>query len=60
MNIGAGRIIHTEVAKIDHAIKTGSFIENKALLDAMQQAKANNSDLHLIGLISDGGVHSTP
>lgn len=60
MNIGAGRIIHTEVAKIDRAVKDGTFLENEILLDAMRRAKANNGDLHLIGLISDGGVHSTP
>lgn len=60
MNIGAGRIIHTEVARIDRAINDNSFFENEILLNAIRQAKLKNSDLHLIGLISDGGVHSTP
>lgn len=59
MNIGAGRIIHTEVAKIDRAVKSGKFFENKILLDAMQRAQAKNSALHLVGLISDAGVHSS-
>jgi 2,3-bisphosphoglycerate-independent phosphoglycerate mutase len=60
MNIGAGRIIHTELAKIDRAIKNGSFSENKVLLEALQKVKSGNSALHLIGLISDGGIHSSP
>ena len=60
MSIGAGRVIHTETAKIDRALRDGSFFENKALLEAMRKAKASDSALHLVGLISDGGVHSSP
>lgn len=59
MNIGAGRIVQTEIAKINRAIKTGSFFENKVLLKAFQKAKKNNSPLHLIGLLSDGDIHSS-
>ncbi|MGI9035631.1 MAG: 2,3-bisphosphoglycerate-independent phosphoglycerate mutase [Pyrinomonadaceae bacterium] len=59
MSIGAGRIIHTEINKIDKAVKNGSFSENKILAGAMLQAKTKDSALHLIGLISDGGVHSS-
>jgi 2,3-bisphosphoglycerate-independent phosphoglycerate mutase len=60
MNIGAGRIIHTEVARIDRAIRDESFFTNEVLLGAMRKAKENDSALHLIGLLSDGGVHSSP
>ncbi|MGI8469526.1 MAG: 2,3-bisphosphoglycerate-independent phosphoglycerate mutase [Pyrinomonadaceae bacterium] len=59
MSIGAGRVVHTELNKIDKAVRDRSFSENKILADAMQHAKTNNSALHLIGLISDGGVHSS-
>jgi 2,3-bisphosphoglycerate-independent phosphoglycerate mutase len=60
MSIGAGRVIRTEVAKIDRAIKDGSFFENDVLLEALRKVKTNDGALHLIGLISDGGVHSSP
>lgn len=59
MNIGAGRIIKTEVSKISQAIQSSKFFENKVLLEAMKKAKANNSSLHLIGLLSDGDIHSS-
>ena len=58
MNIGAGRIIYQELTRITKAIEEGTFFENKALLAAVENAKKNNSDLHLFGLLSDGGVHS--
>ena len=58
MNIGAGRIIYQELTRITKAIEEGTFFENKALLSAVENAKKNNSDLHLFGLLSDGGVHS--
>ena len=58
MNIGAGRIIYQELTKITKLIEDGDFFENAALLKAVRNAKDNNSDLHLFGLLSDGGVHS--
>ena len=58
MNIGAGRIVYQELTRITKAIKDGDFFENKEMLDAIENCKKNNSDLHLWGLLSDGGVHS--
>lgn len=59
MNIGAGRIVHTNIAKINLAIANGSFFENEALTAAFKKAKENNTALHLIGLLSNGEVHSS-
>lgn len=59
LNIGAGRIVQTDVARISNAIRTGKFFENKVLKDAFKKAKAYNSSVHLIGLLSDGDVHSS-
>ena len=58
MNIGAGRIIYQDLTRITKAIEDGDFFKNKALLAAMDNCKKNDSDLHLWGLLSDGGVHS--
>ncbi len=58
MNIGAGRIIYQDLTRITKAIEDGDFFENPALLAAMENCKKNDSDLHLWGLLSDGGVHS--
>jgi 2,3-bisphosphoglycerate-independent phosphoglycerate mutase len=58
MNIGAGRIIYQELTRITKAIKDGDFFENPEMLQAIENCKKNNSDLHLWGLLSDGGVHS--
>ncbi len=58
MNIGAGRIIYQDLTSITKAIEDGDFFENEALLEAIDNCKKNNSDLHLWGLLSDGGVHS--
>jgi len=58
MNIGAGRIIYQDLTRITKAIQDGDFFTNKALLTAIENCKKNNSDLHLWGLLSDGGVHS--
>ena len=58
MNIGAGRIIYQDLTRITKEINDGTFFDNKALLAAMENCKKNNSDLHLWGLLSDGGVHS--
>ncbi len=57
-NIGAGRVVYQMLVKITKDIEDGVFFENKALKDAMQAAKDNNKALHLMGLLSDGGVHS--
>ena len=58
MNIGAGRIIYQDLTRITKSIEDGDFFQNKALLAAMENCKKNDSDLHLWGLLSDGGVHS--
>ncbi len=58
MNIGAGRIIYQDLTRITKAIDDGDFFDNKVLLEAMDNCKKNDSDLHLWGLLSDGGVHS--
>lgn len=58
MNIGAGRIIYQDLTRITKAIEDGDFFENKVLLQAVDNVKKNDSDLHLFGLLSDGGVHS--
>lgn len=57
-NIGAGRIVYQELTRISKEIKEEKFFENEALLKAMRNAKENGSSLHLLGLVSDGGVHS--
>ena len=58
LNLGAGRIIYQPLTRITKAIEDGEFFENKALVSAMENAVKNNSALHLLGLVSDGGVHS--
>ena len=58
LNIGSGRIIYQDLSLISHAIKEGSFFKNQVLLDALRHAKEKDSSLHLMGLFSDGGVHS--
>lgn len=58
LNIGAGRIVYQDYTRVSKAIEDGSFFENKVLLDAIRNVKEKNSKLHLIGLVSDGGVHS--
>ena len=57
-NIGAGRIVYQMLVKISKSIKDGDFFENKALVAAMENCKKNGSALHLMGLLSPGGVHS--
>lgn len=57
-NIGAGRIVYQELTRISKSIKDGDFFENQAFLAAVENCKKNNSDLHLYGLVSNGGVHS--
>lgn len=58
LNIGAGRIVYQELTRITKSIADGEFFENEELLKAMKNAKENNTALHLMGLLSDGGVHS--
>ncbi|MBO5383171.1 MAG: 2,3-bisphosphoglycerate-independent phosphoglycerate mutase [Ruminococcus sp.] len=57
-NIGAGRIVYQMLVKISKSIKDGDFFKNKALVAAMENCKKNGSALHLMGLLSPGGVHS--
>ena len=58
LNLGAGRIVYQELQRINVAIRDGSFQKNKTLLESIHYAKNNNKALHLLGLVSDGGVHS--
>lgn len=58
LNLGAGRIVYQELQRINVAIREGSFQKNGTMLAAIRYAKANNKKLHLLGLVSDGGVHS--
>lgn len=58
LNLGAGRIVYQELQRINVAIRTGEFTQNKTLIGAIEYAKQNNKPLHLLGLVSDGGVHS--
>jgi len=57
-NIGAGRVVYQELTRITKEISDGDFFKNEILLGAIQNAKSNDSALHLYGLLSDGGVHS--
>ena len=58
LNMGAGRIVYQELTRITKEIQDGTFFENKALLDAVNNCKKKDSSLHFFGLLSDGGVHS--
>ena len=58
LNLGAGKIVYQELQRINVSIRTGEFAKNPTLLNAIRYAKKNNKNLHLIGLVSDGGVHS--
>src|SRR5664279_2424122 len=58
LNLGAGRIVYQELERINVAIRKGEFQKNKVLLDSLDYAKDNNKSLHLMGLLSNGGVHS--
>ena len=57
-NIGAGRIVYQELTRITKSIENGDFFSNEELVKAMENCKKNNSKLHILGLVSDGGVHS--
>ena len=58
LNIGAGRVVWQDVVRIDQTLKKGGFNKVKTLTDCFERAKKGNGRLHLLGLISDGGVHS--
>ena len=58
LNLGAGRIVYQELQRINVAIRDESFFKNEVLLKAIRYSKENKKPLHLIGLVSDGGVHS--
>ena len=58
MNIGAGRIVYQDLTRITKSIADGDFFSIKELSDAIENCKKNNSKLHIMGLLSDGGVHS--
>lgn len=58
LNLGAGRVVYQELQRINVAIRDGSFFQNPVLLQSIDLAKANNKPFHLLGLVSDGGVHS--
>ena len=57
-NIGAGRIVYQELTRITKSIEDGDFFSNQELVSAIENCKKNNSNLHVLGLLSDGGVHS--
>ncbi len=58
MNLGAGRIVYQDLAKINLAIKDNTLAQEKVLINAFEYAKQNNKNIHFLGLVSDGGVHS--
>ena len=58
LNIGAGRIVHMDITRIDLMIQNGEFFSHPVLVDAMKHARVGGRKLHLFGLVSDGGVHS--
>ncbi|MDH5327234.1 MAG: 2,3-bisphosphoglycerate-independent phosphoglycerate mutase [Gammaproteobacteria bacterium] len=58
LNLGAGRVVYQEFTRVSRAIRTGSFFKNQTLTDAVDLAKENGKAVHIIGLLSDGGVHS--
>ena len=58
LNIGSGQIVYQNLPGITETIKNGSFFKNEILLGSVEHIKRNNSNLHLLGLVSDGGVHS--
>jgi len=59
LNLGAGRVVYQSLTRINVAIKDGSFFKNEAFLKACAHVKKHQSKLHILGLVSDGGVHST-
>ncbi len=58
LNIGAGRVVYQGITRINRAIRTGEFFDNKTFDQVISKVKKNNASLHIMGLVSDGGVHS--
>tara|TARA_B100001142_G_scaffold330368_1_gene398644 strand:- start:6520 stop:8037 length:1518 start_codon:yes stop_codon:yes gene_type:complete len=58
LNLGAGRVVYQDLARINNDIKNNSFAKNKKLLEAIEKAKKKNKPIHIMGLLSDGGIHS--
>jgi 2,3-bisphosphoglycerate-independent phosphoglycerate mutase len=58
LNMGAGRIVHMDITRIDLMIRNGEFFSHPVLVEAMKNARTSGRKLHLFGLVSDGGVHS--
>jgi 2,3-bisphosphoglycerate-independent phosphoglycerate mutase len=58
LNLGAGRVVYQELQRINVAVREGMFFQNEKLLASINYALQNNKPLHLMGLVSDGGVHS--
>ncbi len=58
LNLGAGRVVYQEYTRVSRAVKTGSFFDNQTLVDAVESAIRNNKAVHILGLLSPGGVHS--
>ena len=59
LNMGAGRVIMTDIRRIDYSVETGEFFRNDAFVNALENAKARGGAIHLMGLLSDGLVHSS-
>src|SRR5215210_2047374 len=59
LNMGAGRVIMTDIRRIDYSVETGEFFSNEALVTALDDARARGGAVHLMGLLSDGLVHSS-
>ena len=59
LNLGAGRVVYQELTRINKSIREGAFFENERFLNAIKHVKENNSSLHFMGLVSNGGVHSS-
>jgi 2,3-bisphosphoglycerate-independent phosphoglycerate mutase len=57
LNLGAGRVVYQEFTRVSRAIRTGSFFTNDTLTEAIEQSKKTNSAIHILGLLSPGGVH---
>ena len=58
LNLGAGRVVYQEYTRVSRSIKTGSFFKNDTLVESVELAKENNKAIHILGLLSAGGVHS--
>ena len=58
MNLGAGRVVYQDIVRINKEITEGTFEKNPVLVNAFDEAKKNNKKVHLLGLLSDGGIHS--